>query len=86
MQHEHQLLCASDGEGGHDQTPAASDGSFYDLLQLDQRLARLRMLPAPVRAFHDEVIDRRERLGIADDRQAGASDIARESQAALSRL
>ena len=39
------------------------------------------MFAAAVGALHDQVIDRRQRLGIANDGQAGTADVAGEGEA-----
>ena len=45
-----------------------------------ERFARLRMLAAAVGAFHNQVVDRRQGFGIADDGQPRTADVARESE------
>ena len=76
------MLGAADGEGGADEAAAALDGTVDDIGQFALDSGEILVEAVTVGGLHDEVVGGREVLGITDDRQVFASDIAGEDERA----
>ena len=80
-----QLLGALDGEGGDDDLAAPRLGLVDELGQLPRGHADRLVQAVAVGRFQHQVIHGRHDLGVADDRQARAAQVAAEADAQAAR-
>ena len=80
VQQQHQLLGSPYSKCGHDHFPAPLISPVDDLGQFRGYRLDGFVYPVAVGAFHDEVVDRGHRLGIANDGQSGPPQVARKAK------
>ena len=81
MQQQDELLGAAHGESRHDDVSTTARGAVDDVGQFVDDMIDALVQAAAVCAFEDQVVHGLERFGIADDGQAGAAQVARETEA-----
>ena len=83
VEKQHELLRALDGEGGNDDVSAARGDALHDAGELLLHVADGCVQAVAIGALHDEVVGGGRGVGIADDGQVLAANVAGKEQARL---